>query len=278
MLTDTKINVLEKGLDFAAIQKKMNEPELRSDFNEFCRRMRLKWNFRDESENFSKVSVFNPKSRWQLPQGDSCFEAFLSQVENELFELPEADIKYCNLSWEEWNAITSLADDRNIIVKKADRGSFIIILSRNNYLTEAEKQLSDTKVYQEVSNNENILSKLAEINNKMFSNLEKAGCITEKQLKYLSYEYRKATNIGKSYFLFQSHKRLHNVPGRPIISNWGKTSEKCSEFLDYNFKPSMQKGWLYIIDSSDFIKRTRNLGSIGDNAILVTTDVVGFLS
>ena len=37
----------------------------------------------------------------------------------------------------------------------------------------------------------------------------------------------------------------------------------------------MQKGWLYIIDSSDFIKRTRNLGSIGDNAILVTTDVVG---
>ena len=64
VLTDTKINVLEKGLDFAAIQKKMNEPELRSDFNEFCRRMRLKWNFRDESENFSKVSVFNPKSRW----------------------------------------------------------------------------------------------------------------------------------------------------------------------------------------------------------------------
>ena len=37
----------------------------------------------------------------------------------------------------------------------------------------------------------------------------------------------------------------------------------------------MQKGWLHIIDSSDFIKRTRNLGSIGDNAILVTTDVVG---
>ena len=101
MLTDTKINVLEKGLDFAAIQKKMNEPELRSDFNEFCRRMRLKWNYRDESENFSKVSVFNPKSRWKLPQGDPCFEVFLSQVENELLELPKADIKYSNLSREE---------------------------------------------------------------------------------------------------------------------------------------------------------------------------------
>ena len=53
---------------------------------------------------------------------------------------------------------------------------------------EAEKQLSDKKVCQEVSNSENKLSNLAEINNKMFSNFEKTGCITEKQLKYLSYE------------------------------------------------------------------------------------------
>ena len=42
MLTYTEINVLEKGLDFTPIEKKLNEPELRSDFNDFCRRMRLK--------------------------------------------------------------------------------------------------------------------------------------------------------------------------------------------------------------------------------------------
>ena len=88
MLIDTEINVLVKGLDFAPIQKKLNESELSSDFNEFCRRMRLKWNFRDESENFSKIPVFNPKSRWLPPQGHPCLEVFLSQDENELFELP----------------------------------------------------------------------------------------------------------------------------------------------------------------------------------------------
>ena len=37
----------------------------------------------------------------------------------------------------------------------------------------------------------------------------------------------------------------------------------------------MQKGWSYIKDSGDFIKKTRNLGSIPENAILVTADVVG---
>ena len=127
MLTDTEIKILEKGLDFAPIQKKLNEPELRSNFNEFCRRMRLKWHFRDESENFSEIHVFNPKSRWQPLQGHPCLEVFLHQVENELLELPKANIKYSNLSPEEQNATRSLADHRSIIIKKADKGSCIVI-------------------------------------------------------------------------------------------------------------------------------------------------------
>ena len=232
MLTDTEIKVFEKGLNFAPIQQKLNEPEPRSDFIEFCRIMRLKCHFRDESENFIEVTVFNPKSRWQPPQGHPCLEVFLSQVENELFELPKAVIKYSNPSREEWNTIRSLADDRSIIIKKADKGSCIVIWGRNDYLMEAEKQLSDKKVYQEVSNGENILSKLAEMSKKIFINLKKRGYITEKQLKYFSYEYRKAKDFGKLYFPPKIHKWLHNVPRRPVISNCGTRTEKCSQFLD----------------------------------------------
>ena len=40
-LSDAEINILEKGLDYASIQNKINEPELRNDFSEFCRRIRL---------------------------------------------------------------------------------------------------------------------------------------------------------------------------------------------------------------------------------------------
>ena len=42
VLSEDEIKVLEKGLDFAPIQNKVNEPELRKDFEEFCRRMRIK--------------------------------------------------------------------------------------------------------------------------------------------------------------------------------------------------------------------------------------------
>ena len=84
----------------------------------------------------------------------------------------------------------------------------------------------------------------------------------------------KSTNFGKLYFLPKIHKKLHNIPGRPVISNCGTPTEKCSKFLDYHLKPLMQMGWSYIKDSGDFIKKTRNPGSIPENAILVTADVV----
>ena len=183
-----------------------------------------------------------------------------------------------------------MADDRSIIIKKADKGSCVVIWGWNDCLMEPGKQLSDKKVYQEVSNTENflsklaevsvsntekILSKLAEVSNKMFSNLKKGRYITEKQIKHFSDEYRKATNFGKLYFLPKIHKRFHNVPVRPVISTCARPTEKCSEFLDYHLKPLAQKGQSYIKDSGDFIKKTRNLVSIPENAILVTADVVG---
>ena len=48
VLTKTEIKVLEKGFDYAPIQKKINKSERRKDFSEFCRSMRNKWYFRNE--------------------------------------------------------------------------------------------------------------------------------------------------------------------------------------------------------------------------------------
>ena len=48
VLSEIEIQVLEKRLDFAPIQKSINGPELRKDFEEFLWRMRIRWNFRDQ--------------------------------------------------------------------------------------------------------------------------------------------------------------------------------------------------------------------------------------
>ena len=79
------------------------------------------------------------------------------------------------------------------------------------------------------------------------------------------------------YLLPKIHKRLENVPGRPVISNCGTPTEKVSEFLDYHLKPVIcgQSGRFYIKDSGDFLKKIKHLVSFPENAILVTPDVVG---
>ena len=99
VLSDTEIKVLEKGLDFAPIQNNLNEPELRSDFKEFCRRMRLKWHFRNEpTPEFSDQPAFSPKSLWNPTTGHPNLEVFLSQIEHELFQIPDNSLPYSNLS------------------------------------------------------------------------------------------------------------------------------------------------------------------------------------
>ena len=61
VLTDTEIRALEKSLDFAPIQNKINESELRTDFEDFCRRMLIKWHFRNEpSPTFSEIPSCTP--------------------------------------------------------------------------------------------------------------------------------------------------------------------------------------------------------------------------
>ena len=81
--------------------------------------------------------------------------------------------------------------------------------------------------------------------------------------------------MGKLYLLPKIHKRLKNVPGRPVISNCGTPIEKVSEFLGHQLKPVLQNGWSYIKDSGEFLKKIRNAGNIPENAILVPADVVG---
>ena len=77
------------------------------------------------------------------------------------------------------------------------------------------------------------------------------------------------------YLLPKIHKRLDNVPGRPVISNCGTPTEKASEFLDHHLQPIMKSGVSYIKDTNDFLFKLKNLGKIPENAFLVTADVVG---
>ena len=68
--------MLEKTLDFAPMQLQINEPELKQDFKDFCRSLRLKWYFWDERQEFSETPAFSTKSSQSPPRVHSCIEVF----------------------------------------------------------------------------------------------------------------------------------------------------------------------------------------------------------
>ena len=108
----------------------------------------------------------------------------------------------------------------------------------------------------------------------MFRSLKSQGKITGKELTCCTYEYQKTTNLDKMYLLPKIHKRLSNVPVRSVISNCETTTEKVSEFLDFQLKLVMQSSKSHVKDSGYFKRKIKDIQYIPSNAILVTADVV----
>ena len=58
-----------------------------------------------------------------------------------------------NMTNEEYRILEVLKEMRSIVIKKADKGSNIVILNREYYIKEAMRQLSDKKFYRQCSKN-----------------------------------------------------------------------------------------------------------------------------
>ena len=123
----------------------------------------------------------------------------------------------------------------------------MVVWDRYNYLQEASRQLQDQNIYEDENAmkkfifNENILTDQVAKSNKIFKRLCSHKLISEKELKYFTYNFKKATNLRKLYFLPKIHKHLSDTTGRPVIFNCGTRTE-VSEYLDYILKPIMQDG------------------------------------
>ena len=101
-----------------------------------------------------------------------------------------------------------------------------MVWDRYDYIAEVEKQLKYQNVSKDVEFSEKILQNLAETSNKMFRSLKTKEKIVKKPLKYFTYEYKKTCNLGKLYLLPKIPKRLHDLPRRPVISNYHTPTEK----------------------------------------------------
>ena len=90
----------------------------------------------------------------------------------------------------------------------------MVVWEREDFLREANSQLSDKDVYREIKGDAE--GPLMNVIKSVLRKIRNRGDINDETLDYFPVNNPK---LGRSYLLPKIHKRLHNVPGRPVISN-----------------------------------------------------------
>ena len=267
-LTKNQIDVLERGLTFCHTPYNPDIVEIWNSLEEFFRRLRIKRYFDeipiDETE---EISPFKNKSEWSPPTGfDPLLEVYIKTIKTEFLLSENKPAQRKNLSKNHFLAIKQLCDNPHIVIKKADKGSAVVIMNTNDYIREATRQLYTPENYQKLSDDPT--AKFSSDIGFVLQNMLDNDIIDFDCFDYLNV---KNPTPGKFYLLPKIHK--NGIPGRPICSSNNHPTERISEFVDYHIKKYAQQLPSYIRDTQHFISKIKSLGKIPQGCILVTWDV-----
>ena len=160
--------------------------------------------------------------------------------------------------------------DSSIVIKEADKGSAVVVWDRDDYLQEASNQLGDKATYEEIFGD--CISPLMATIQDCLLKISSRGDVPKQTMDYFLVDNPR---LGRFYLLPKIHKRLHSVPGRPVISNSGFFTENISAFVDHHLQPLAKQVKSFIKDTNDFLCKLQGIKNLPDNAILCTADVVG---
>ena len=151
ILCSGKISLFTNRLKFVPTANKIDQAKLKRKPEEYSRKLRLMWHFRNDERPFSQER-FKPKLTFHPRNKDGIIETYLSCLGERLLDTEIPSKKLNNLTKDERNAMYSLKDDKSIIIKGAEKGAVVIVWNREDYIKEATKQLEDEEVYIEVPN------------------------------------------------------------------------------------------------------------------------------
>ena len=180
-LTPAEENLLNRGLNFIPTPSREHPSHILQDFLLFDRKLRLKYFFMDkdmENHTPKEDRPFKLTTGWTPPATqDMNFDNYRKFTHQELMQELSKPLKYnrFNLTKKERQAIKSLSQNPNIIIKPADKGGAIVIQDKQKYIEECLRQLNNKEHYKKLHYNPT-----TEYNNKILKTLQQA--ITEEQI------------------------------------------------------------------------------------------------
>ena len=269
-ISDEEIRLLSKGLMLSPVPVEIDGAKMRQGMEEFKQRMRLRWYFKDKKNEINDYNKFKPKSSWNPPKDDPLLESYLSLLEKKVLSLSPESKSFPNLSSSELYALKSFKSDYNVVIKEADKGSAVVVWDRGDYIMEADRQLNDRQVYEEIEVDPTV-ELVKTINNRLQELRAEVPGLAE----VTDYLQVKDSKLGRFYLLPKIHKGLSSVKGRPVISNCGTITEHISEYLDYHLNTLVGPTRSYVKDTNHLLARLDKLGKIPEGALICTFDVVG---
>ena len=166
-------HVLSKGLGFAPLS---NNPHNYSQaLHKLARSYRLQHYVANKSKQWSKYIFpypFKSKSNLNPPKASPEVEAYLNQPPVKFAGVQPKQF-HPNMTHSERKAIASVKNNKLIVIKKADKGSCIVIEDTMDYERAGMEHLSDAKIYEEISHDPTL--QLLKVINKLTSTLLARG-------------------------------------------------------------------------------------------------------
>ncbi|CAJ0918391.1 unnamed protein product [Ranitomeya imitator] len=233
-LSPSELTVLQRGLSFCPVPR----------FNSFQLDQELYRFFRNIS-SFQPPHIYHP------------VETYIELVRNDVkkvlksIERGNHRVRH-NLPVEEKRALSTLKDNKQIIIKPVDKGGSIVVLDRDYYMHEIRTQLRDIDTYQPFGNNPTF-----EIS---------------REIRDLVAHYTSTGTIDTKLGEFFS-ETASGYTGRPIVASTVSLLSPLAITLEKFLSPLVPRIKSYLKDTTDFLTSLRNIGRLPINCLLVSMDV-----
>lgn len=272
-----QLEVLSRGLTFVPTIDlvKNQKRQLQLDIQNYHRKVKLTTYFKNNRDR--QPLPFMPPSTWTPPD-----HKLLPEI-NLLIHRDNLGFKKCfkfykeqpNLSQHEVTALRELMHKKHIVIKPADKGSAVVILGRDQYITEAQRQLDNKTYYKKLE--APIFHQTIPVVHEIIDKLHKQKYINAKQKRYLKGDTQPRPR--QFYILPKIHKDPEQwtlpfeiPPGRPIVSDCSSETYRTAEYIEYFLNPLSVKHPSYVKDTYHFIDMIKKF-KMPPSSLFFTMDI-----
>jgi len=237
-------------------------------FKDYVRNVRLRIMFsrQDSGRPFDR-RYHIPNPAWQPRKASAAVEDQLEQLGQRLQQMQATLPRHegFNCTCEEREALHNLCHNADIIVKPADKNLGLTLISKEWYIPECERQLSDTTTYARVHE-----VSATGIQNKMLAFIATLeGHIPASEHKWLTRETQRLSQLPQFYIMPKLHK--NPVKGRPIVASHSWSTWPLSKWVANRINAYAAAQDTVLTDTNALIELLRGIEFSEDDDIRLST-------